>query len=221
MGKRLSINIFKDFFIWLFNSIYKQNCCVCGCSQAQNFLCKNCAKNIEFLSGFVHKKISGVDVYSATLYEGTMKKLIQSFKFNNKMDISHILARILSDFYLENMNLKNCVVIPLPSHKNRIKKRGYNHTFLFVKEFCELSNLKYNCNILLKIKNTKPHYNLNTIQRRANIRDSFSINLNEYRGETVLLVDDIVTTGSTLEEAIKELKKNGIEKIVCLTCAKT
>lgn len=210
----------RKFFDFLFNSIYKENCCVCNCSKAENFLCKSCAKSITFLSGFAHTKIDGVNVFSVCLYDDILKKLVQNYKFRNKMNIRFIFAEFLKEFYNNNFEEKNYAVVFVPSHKNRIRKRGYNHMKLICDIFCEKTGLIKKYDLVEKIKDTKPHFGLNSKARQSNVRGSFKINKNIYNNENILIIDDLITTGATLSEIIKELKANGIKNITCLTVCK-
>lgn len=222
-------NFFKNNFIikelrylfcWFLDIIYSAKCVVCGCSKSNGFLCKNCAKTITLLPGFAQTKIEGVDVYSALLYDDILKTLIQNYKFKNNLNIKNVLADLLFDYFNKNLKGAKFTVIPVPSHKNRVSKRGYNHINLVVKKFCAAANLPFRTNILFKTKDTHPHFDLNKKQRVKNIAGSFAVKKENYRGENLLIVDDIITTGATLREVILEFKKEGVQNLVCLTLCK-
>ena len=83
-------------------------------------------------------------------------------------------------------------------------------------EFCKLTGYTLNTELIKRIKNTRPQYNLKRPERIKNLENAFEVNAQNYRGKTVLLIDDICTTGTTFEQMIKELKKSGIEDIICL-----
>ncbi len=228
--KTLSIIVFERFL----SLIYKENCCVCGCSKDNNILCKNCSKSVEILSGFPHRIIDGVEIYSACIYKDTVRTLIHKLKFNHKLIAARVLAKILSDYYKKILDYeqkrsgniekyKNAVFIPVPTSKNNIKERGYNNVYEIVKEFAFIQNIKFSHNFLIKIKNTKPQYKMGKNKRRDNVKGVFKINvkkIKDFKDKTIVIVDDIITTGSTLSEIIKVLKENGIKNIICITISK-
>jgi len=221
--------------------IYKEKCVICkkeirknsSCLKTDKILCKNCLKTVEILSGFPHTKFNGVEIYSTSFYEGTMKDLILKLKFNHKKDIAKVLAYFLFKYFYKLKAykkecgdfsfLENIVAVPVPTNKSNIKRRGYNNVYEIVREFAALSKVSYSKNILLKIKNTKPQYKLGPKKRAENVSGSFSINLKEYKrfkGKTVLIIDDIYTTGATLNEVIKTFKKEEVNNIFCITLSK-
>lgn len=214
----------KNLINLLLSLIYKENCCVCGSSYDNLPVCKSCLKTVENLSGFAQRKIEGVEIYSAAVYRGVLKDIIHKFKFNHKKQLVNVLADILNNYYKNCEKLKsyqNVVVVPVPTSKNNIKERGYNNVYEIARKFASLQRFKFNPNILLKTKNTIPQFKLRKNQRDKNVYGAFRVNIKEYTlGATILIVDDIITTGATLEEIIKTFKKEGIENMVCLTCAK-
>ncbi len=222
-------NFFKNNFIvkelrclfnWFSDTIYTPKCVVCACAKSDGFLCKNCAKLITSAAGFTQVKIKGVDVYSVFLYENILKTLIQNYKFKNKLKIKSLFAEFLFKYFNKNFGNKKFAVVPVPSHKRRISKRGYDHINLIAKEFCARADLPLKTNILFKIKDTHAHFNLNKNQRAKNIRGSFVVKKENYAGESLLILDDITTTGATLGEVISEFKKQGIKNLMCLTLCK-
>lgn len=225
----------KNFINFLLSLIYKEKCCICGidlnCSKTEKTLCKNCLKTVEILSGFAQCKINGVEIYSATIYDGTVRTLIHKLKFQHNKDIAKVLAEILSEFYrkilafkLKNNNHVNwpqsLAVVPIPTNKKNVQTRGYNNVYEIAKEFAEINNLVLKNDILIKIKDTKPQFKLSKDQRRSNVSGCFKVNLKKYNNETILLLDDIITTGATLNEAISAFQANGIKNIICITVSK-
>lgn len=223
-----SLCVFAREFLSL---LYKENCIICGAPVKENAiplkgvqnLCKNCLKNVKILSYFPHTKINNVEIYSACFYEGTIKQLIHKLKFNHKKEVAKILALFLYEFYKKNEGFKNLVLVPVPTNKNNIKQRGYNNVFEIVKELSLFLNVSYSKKLLLKVKNTKPQYKLTPKKRRENVSGCFKINFEEYKkleGKTFLIVDDIFTTGATLNEIIKTFKESNIQNLFCITLSK-
>ena len=209
------LNVFLDL-------IYNRKCLCCSCAKTDELLCKNCAKDIHYLSSYAHRIFKNIPFYSATLYEGNIKKLIHKLKFNHHKKASIPLAQILYK-YFKNIPQKNdYIIIYPPSCFLKSAQRGYNHMFLIAKEFSKLTNIKINKKLIKKIKYTKPQYKAKN--RHKNILNSFQINKKELlnvSNETILLIDDITTSGATLEEIVNLLLKYNINKIICLTIAKT
>ena len=216
--KNKTINILNLFL----DLIYNKKCLICSCAKTDELLCKNCAKDIHYLSSFAHKIFNNIPFYSATLYEGNIKKLIHKLKFNHHKKASIPLAQILYK-YFKNIPQKNdYIIIYPPSYFLKSAQRGYNHMYLIAKEFSKLTNFKINKKLIKKIKYTKPQYKAKN--RHKNIKNSFKVNEKEIKNiknKTVLLIDDITTSGATLEEIVSILKEKNIDNIICLTITKT
>ena len=116
---------------------------------------------------------------------------------------------------LEVLQNKDFEIVPVPLHEKRIKQRKYNHMELVCIEFSKLSKQECNFDLIKRIKDTKPQYKLSRAQRLQNLTKAFEVNKEAYKNKSVLILDDICTTGSTFEEMIRELKANGINDIVC------
>ena len=213
--------MFKGLFEKFLDLIYKNKCLVCSCAKTNSLLCKNCSKDVNFLSSYPHRIFNSVPVYSATLYDKTIKKLIQLLKFSHRKKASVVLAEILYR-YFKNLNLKDDYILIYPdSFFIKNMTRGYEHMYLIVKEFSCLSGLKFFKHAILKVKNTTPQYKAKN--RVKNIQGAFKINrkyINDLKQKSVLLIDDIITTGATIEEIINILKQEGVNDISVLTISK-
>ncbi len=213
--------MFKGLLENFLNLIYKQKCVICSCSKTDNLLCKNCLKEVVFLSGFPHKICNSIPIYSACIYTGVIKKLIQLFKFSHKKNLSKLLAQLAFD-YFKKLNLdKNFIVIYPDSFILKSLSRGYEHMYLIARDFCALGGFKLYKHAILKIKNTKAQYQAKN--RKENIKGTFKINkkyIDILKNNPVLLFDDITTSGSTLEEIINILKNENINNITCFTISK-
>ena len=87
---------------------------------------------------------------------------------------------------------------------------------LVAEEFCKLSGNTLNKNLVKRIKDTKPQYNLKRSERIKNLQGAFQVITENYMGKTIIILDDICTTGTTFEEMIREFEKNKITNIICL-----
>ena len=183
-------------------------------------MCDDCYNKINPLALVCNRIIDGVKIYSACRYENEMKKLIRGVKYHNKKELAKYQAKFMYSYFVKVVGENfRCAVVPVPMHKNRQRKRKYNHMELVGEELCALSGWELKTNLIERIKDTKPQYKLHTEERGKNLKGAFKVNVENYNDEYILLIDDIVTTGSTMAEIIKTLKSAGIDKIACLTTA--
>ena len=214
--------IIPDLYDNFLNMKYKKKCLICGCSKTDDLLCKTCLKDVQFLSYFAHKFYNRIPIYSAAIYDKNIKTLIQMLKFKHKKSASKPLSDILFS-YFKKLNLKDdFIIVYPPSYFIKSAERGYNHMFLITKHFSKLTGFEVNKNLIKKIKPTKPQYK--TKDRRKNIKGSFRINQKELlklKDKKLLLIDDITTSGATLEEIINCFLELNFNNIICLTISKT
>ena len=151
-----------------------------------------------------------------------VRKLILKYKFNNGAFLSNTFSKII----LKNKNLcRNLkfydIIIPVPMYKIKKQKRGYNQTELITKNIAKNLKIQEDSKVLLKIKNTRTQSKLNEKQRYENIKNVFYIKDNEkIKNKNIILFDDIITTGATINECAKILKQNGASKVIVLAIAK-
>ena len=122
----------------------------------------------------------------------------------------------MSEYFEKISDKKDYEVIPVPIYPKREKKRKNKHMNLVGEEFCRITANTLNVDLIKRIKDTKPQYKLKRQERVQNLTNAFKVDKSKYNGKTLLLIDDICTTGSTFEEMINELEKNGINDIICL-----
>lgn len=208
----------KNILLNLLNFIYRKKCCICGQTKENKILCISCFNKLEFLSKnplfFINETIP---VYSASFYKNEMKKLIHLLKYKNKKELSFYLSTFLNNYFTSlNIN-KNFLIIPVPLFCKKEKRRKFNQSELISLILSEKNKFKINNSVLKRIKNTKPLFNLSKEEREKTINGSFSVNLKNYNGENILLIDDIITTGTTIKEIIKTFKEKNITNITVLT----
>ena len=155
-------------------------------------------------------------------YEGIIKQKIILYKFYDKSYLYKFFADIINNNNkIKNYILKYDYIIPIPLHKYRYNERGYNQTYLILKELNKKQNIKILNDVLLKNKNIKPQSTLNRIERAYNIKNAYIIkNIEKIQNKKILLFDDVFTTGNTTNECSKLLKENGAIKVSVLTIAK-
>ena len=209
----------KNIINFLLDLIYRKKCYFCGKSKDSLKMCSACYNELIHNDKRVNRIINGVNIYSAGVYEKNLQKLIRGLKYHNQRELGYFLAKFMFEYY-ESLNInKKFQVVPVPLHKNRIKKRKYNHMEIVAEEFCKLSGDIYNFNLIKRIKDTKPQYKLNRNQRMKNLASAFCVNKEVDLKLPILIIDDICTTGSTFEEMINTFKREGFSEIICLSAS--
>ncbi len=206
----------KQFFIGLLDWIYKKKCYFCRKSKECVKMCSECYDEMEYLPVKVNRIIEGKNIYCAGIYEKNLQKLIRGLKYHNQPDLAYYLAKFMWEYFENVTDERDFQIVPVPIYEKRKKKRKYNHMELVGEELSRLSQMTYNPNLIKRIKDTKPQYNLKRPQRTENLKNAFSVDKSKLQNGKILIIDDICTTGSTFEEMINELKKSGIDNIVCL-----
>lgn len=179
-------------------------------------MCPDCYRELCFADIRANRIIDGIDIYSCGVYEKNLQKLIRGLKYHKQSELALYLGEFMYEYFEKLCLEKQFQVVPVPLHKNRIKKRKYNHMELVAEEFCRRSGSIPNFNLIKRVKDTKPQYKLSRKERMINLANAFEVNLEADMHLPVLLLDDICTTGATFEEMISVLKKNGITDITCL-----
>lgn len=210
------------------NLIYPRVCCICEkiCNEG---ICKKCYLKI------VKSIKNNVDDYTKDIdknfnnhmyifkYEGLIREKIIDYKFNEKAYLNELFVKIiLKNEKIYSFLKKYDIIIPVPIHKQRKRYRGYNQSELILKKLADyMPDILLNTNILYKTKNIKPQSTLNMSKRKENIKNAYTVKNNKLiKDKNILLFDDIYTTGSTVNECSKLLKRSGAKEIGILTIAK-
>ena len=183
-------------------------------------ICQHCGTQIE-CEGVCPICQSSKKVYEIArapfLYEGHIKNLIHSFKYDNAKFLFEPLAKYMIEEYRKN-NYKADLIVPIPLNKDRLKERGYNQAKLLAEEIGKQMNIPV-CECLERIKATPSQVNLTFKERQKNVENAFRIKDKAYLRKRILLIDDVYTSGATIKEACNTLK--GAGKIYVLTLAHT
>ncbi len=155
-------------------------------------------------------------------YDNLIRKLIIDYKFNEKPYLYRSFLEFLNNYQKEYIQFKIYdIIIPVPISKKRKKERGYNQSLLIAKEISLKENKNLGDKIISKVKNNNTQSKLNKEERAENVKNVYKITNNkEIINKNILLIDDIYTTGATLNECSKMLKQAGAKKIDVLTIAK-
>ncbi|MEX2411141.1 MAG: ComF family protein [Candidatus Paceibacterota bacterium] len=198
-------------------------------------LCEKCFKKLENTNVYeiVEKLNKNFWLISISNYKNLMiRNLIHILKYKNKTSSINILNILITKrIKKNNINFKDWIIIPIPIHKRKERVRGFNQSKLIAKELQKIiiknkgldKSPIISTNNLIRTKNTKSQVKLENIEeRRRNIKNSFKvINYETIKNKNIILVDDVFTTGSTMKEAVKILRKNGANKILGFVIAKT
>ena len=201
-------------------------CGICE-KESRNSLCFKCRKKIqrEFKFTTIYsKKQNFSEQYYLFQYKNLIRNLILQIKFQRKPYIYKTIEYFLQNNkkYLEKLKKYDIIIVVPLSWKRRLQ-RGYNQSQLVAETISNILQIKVESKILYKTKNIVPQSTLNKKERKENIKGAFKIrNIEKIKNKKILIIDDIYTTGNTLNECSKMLIENGIQKenIGVLTLAK-
>lgn len=166
--------------------------------------------------------------YSAFLYKYKIRELIHLYKFKKKVYLAKVIAKLLYDLIILKIpeivdNKKNFELVCVPSHYFRVFKRGFNHMNIIAYELSKLLNIRFNKGLLIRSKYTSSLYNKTKQEREKIIKNCFKVNNTklENKNTKIILIDDILTSGTTIKECIKTLNENGFLYIYPFTVAST
>lgn len=210
----------------IIDMLFPQVCGICGKLNKEG-LCNKCKINLEELveNGIVNQSLEGMyfdELIYIFKYEGLIRKFILDYKFHEKpyMYIS-IVAFILKNKIIYEKMQNYDTIIPVPISKKRMKERGYNQSLLIAKKISQSLKIPLQTNCLFKTKNIIEQSKLNKEQRKENIQHVYELKNGEILyNKRILLIDDIYTTGSTVNECSKILQQGMPKKIDVLVLAK-
>lgn len=218
------------------DSFFPRRCV--GCGKVGSFLCPDCHRNLPKLlpplcpkcgkpqaSGIVcpscRQRQTQIDgIRSPFRFEEVIRQAIHQLKYHNLRAISPCLAELLAD-YLQSNPLPGEVIIPVPLHPRRLKERGYNQSSLLARELGKLTNLPVIQGCLIRIKAARPQVKAPNIEeRRRNVARAFVCRNGGVSGKQIILIDDVCTSGATLESCASALKSKGATSVWGLTLAR-
>lgn len=213
------MSIFKiSFYLDLIFPIY---CLACGTSSIR-YLCPQCFKKLSFKGELKEGSYPNINqVFAVSSYSDKLAPLlIHAYKFKSAREISVILADYLRIFWQSRtLFLKSkYIVIPLPLSKRRLRRRGFNQTELIGKIFAQ--EFGYSLNLDLKRRHRRPQSKLKRRDRQLNIANSFYYKGKNLDGASVIILDDVLTSGATMTEAARVIKAAGAREIVAIAIFK-
>lgn len=208
----------------IINIIFPQVCGICGRIN-KNSLCPKCEFMLKKYKDFKIEKILDRDFENLIYlfhYEGIIRQLILKYKFKEKAYLYKTFVNfLLKDEKIFQKFQTYDKIISVPISKKRNKQRGYNQSELIAKEIAKKINISYENNILYKVKDVVEQSKLSKEERIENIKSVYDIrNKENLENRKILLLDDIYTTGSTVQECCKILKQGKPKKIDVFVIAK-
>lgn len=159
---------------------------------------------------------------SVVYYKTSARELLLNFKYGNTPNASEFIAKMIYDKLMEEYDFVNPIIVPVPMLKADKRKRGYNQAELIAKHLAKLSGFELNSKSLVKVKKTNSQKRLSETERRKNLIKAFEVKDKSIFSEReIILVDDVITTGATLNECAKMIKRAGAEKVNAVVFAAT
>lgn len=155
-----------------------------------------------------------------SVYAGSLRDLILKFKFNHSMSHARLLARFALQAYRGKTSSFPDLIIPVPLHPKRLLWRGFNQSTELSRIVAQQFNRPISSDGLQRTRNTYPQTRLDLTERRENIKKAFAADPKQVSGKSILLVDDVYTTGATLRECARTLKSHGATRIEVLVLAR-
>lgn len=241
-------NVIEDWIEAVLNLIYPRSikCMLCEnelFDKEPYSLCETCLSNLYFLNNAVCNccgrllgEMATIEIcidckeemplfeknISVVLYNEISKKLIYQLKYGDARYVAYHLGTLMSEKLELEQEIKSKVdfIIPVPISNERIGERGFNQATLIAEFISERAGLEVKEDLVKRVKHTPPQTKLNRLERKENLKDVFKVVEPEMLlGKNVLIVDDVITTGTTINEIAKELIKMGAYEVYGLTFA--
>ncbi len=157
------------------------------------------------------------------LYEGPIRDLIHSFKYNQRTHLRKPLALLTLEWLREYLSDQGPhLIVPVPLHRSRLRQRGFNQAALLGRVLSRHLSLPILPDALIRTRPTEPQIKLSSTERRVNVKGAFNVKKpDRIAGKRILLLDDVMTTGSTINECAGVLKKAGADRVIAATIART
>ena len=209
-----------------------------GCGREGDFICPYCLKSLPRVIPPICPRC-GLPQSNATLcasclgwqadidgirapfrFDGVMRQAIHQLKYRNLRAMAGLLAGLLND-YLRDNPVPGEVLVPVPLHPKRLRERGYNQSQLLAGELGRLAGLPVADDYLLRERHTSPQARTLTVgERRGNVADAFACRDRRLEGKAVIIIDDVSTSGATLDACARALKAAGAGPVWGLVLAR-
>ncbi len=224
-----------DLWHGLLDLVFPPRCV--GCGRAGVWFCPDCLAGVQPIPPPICRicgdRVFGADlcalcrqappavdgIRSVSLHQGPVRKAILGFKYRRQRDLAPILASLLAGYLILNP-LPGDLAVPVPLHPGRQRQRGYNQSILLARALAAAlpgSGLTVNETALRRVRATASQTKLDRYQRKQNVAGAFACTDGAVNGRRVLLIDDVCTTGATLEACAVACRQAGAESVWALT----
>ncbi len=158
-------------------------------------------------------------VYSLFSYRQPISGLIVGLKFHHHLPLARLLGHLMADHLLNLLDSAPDIIIPVPLHPRRLRERGFNQARELARPMSRGLNIEVRTDIIERFRDKPPQVTLSRKQRLKNTCGTFRLRDNPPKGH-ILIIDDVMTTGATVDELAKVLKREGVEKVDIITLAR-
>jgi len=208
----------------LLDLLFPPRCC--NCRRHGALLCDRCRAACRLVPATVndaqHRRLASPFLAStagAYVFEGAVREAIHTLKYHRRTRVALPLGELLAR-YLETRPLSIDAIVPVPLHSARERQRGFNQSALLAARLAELNGLPLLCHELARVRATRQQADLTRAQRRENVRDAFAWQAAVAPPPRILLIDDVLTTGATIESAARSLCLAGAQDVHALALAR-
>jgi ComF family protein len=184
-------------------------CDACGLPQAHSGLCDRCKQN----------RPSFRSLRSWAVFEGPVQKALHQLKYRRNIGLGEALAKQMATF-IAQLNWTVDVIVPIPLGKTRLKERGYNQVAMVARPLSLTLGMDYRPSAIVRARETRSQVGLTAMERKQNVQNAFKAVEDKVDGRTVLLMDDVSTTGATLSSAAEALYASGAMDVYAVTIAR-
>jgi len=216
----------------LLNFIFYPVCA--GCTQPGEAICPQCLSSLQAAHLKCHRcdrknpygiycaectnKYTPERVLALYHFSGTIKELIHSFKYEDEKELANVFGEKMAQF-IKDSKFINLTLVPIPISRKRQSFRGYNQSELLARKIAKKTGLEYKELLQRNPRQTSQVQAGSRKERKANVEGAFVLKEEQKIPRKILLIDDVVTTGATVEEAAKTLKKTGAKEVIALALA--
>ncbi len=217
------MNQFLNFLHAALHFVYPPICLLCQQKHEQaSMICPDCFTQLNdqaectfknHPSDFYH--IEGNlyfdGIYYFWEYTPEIQKIIHHLKYQEASKMGKLFGSIMAERFVPENPVD--IIVPVPLHKTRQRERGFNQSELVAAELSKSLHVKMDLNLLRRLAYTQTQTHLSARERQENLKDVFALSESEISGKTVLLVDDLITTGATVNACAKILKTGGCDQV--------